>query len=67
MKIKLHNGLPIVSLTITRNDQSIVLNNVLFDTGCAATMFDTDVLGAIDIHIDFINGRAKRMYSRVNK
>lgn len=39
-----------------------MLNNVLFDTGCAATVFDTDILGAIDIHIDFINGRAKRMY-----
>ncbi len=62
MKIKLQNGLPIVSLTLTRNDQSIVLNNVLFDTGCAATVFDTDALAAIGIHIDFINGRAKRMY-----
>lgn len=62
MKIRLQNGLPIVSLTLTRNDQSIVLNNVLFDTGCAATVFDTDALAAIGIYIDFINGRAKRMY-----
>lgn len=62
MKMKLQNGLPIVSLTLTRNDQSIVLDNVLFDTGCAATIFDTDLLAALGIHIDFINGRAKRMY-----
>jgi hypothetical protein len=62
MKIRLQNGLPIVSLTLTRNDQSVVLHNVLFDTGCAATVFDTDALDAIGIHIDFINGRAKRMY-----
>ena len=62
MKIRLQNGLPIVSLTLTRNDQSIVLNNVLFDTGCAATVFDTDALAAKGIYIDFINGRAKRMY-----
>lgn len=62
MKIKLQNGLPIVSLTLTRNDQSFVLHNMLFDTGCAATVFDTDALAAIGIHIDFINGRAKRMY-----
>ncbi|GBG11421.1 hypothetical protein B1748_29485 [Paenibacillus sp. MY03] len=62
MKIRIQNGLPIISLTLTRNDQSIVLNNVLFDTGCAATVFDTDALGAIGIYIDFINGRAKRMY-----
>jgi len=62
VKIKLQNGLPIVSLTLSRNDHSIVLHNVLFDTGCAATVFDTDALAAIGIHIDFINGRAKRMY-----
>lgn len=62
MKIRLQNGLPIVSLTLNKNDQAIVLQNVLFDTGCAATVFDTDALAAIDISIDFINGRAKRMY-----
>ncbi|UNK19782.1 retropepsin-like domain-containing protein [Paenibacillus sp. N3/727] len=62
MKISLHNGLPIVSLTLTHNDQSVLLPNVLFDTGCAATVFDTDLLAQIGIHIDFIHGRAKRMY-----
>lgn len=36
MKIQLQHGLPIVSLTLTQNDQTIVLHNVLFDTGCAA-------------------------------
>ncbi|WP_028560538.1 aspartyl protease family protein [Paenibacillus pinihumi] len=62
MKLKLRHSLPIVSLTLNRNDHSIILHNVLFDTGCAATVFDTDALAAIGIHIDFINGRAKRMY-----
>lgn len=62
MKLKVHHGLPIISLTLTQNNQSTVLHNVLFDTGCAATVFDTDALVAIGIHIDFINGRAKRMY-----
>lgn len=62
MKIQLQYGLPIVSLTLTHNNQSIVLPNVLFDTGCAATVLDTDVLAQIGIYIDFINGRAKRMY-----
>jgi hypothetical protein len=62
MKVQLQHGLPIVSLTVTHNDKSIVLHNVLFDTGCAATVFDTDALAVIGIHIDFINGRAKRMY-----
>ncbi|CAH0118520.1 hypothetical protein PAE9249_01009 [Paenibacillus sp. CECT 9249] len=62
MKMQLQHGLPIVSLTLTHNNQSIVLSNVLFDTGCAATVFDTDVIAQIGIYIDFINGRAKRMY-----
>lgn len=62
MNIQLQQGLPIISLTLTHNNQSIVLPNVLFDTGCAATVFDTDVLAQIGIFIDFINGRAKRMY-----
>lgn len=62
MKIQLQHGLPIVSLTLTKKDQTIVLHNVLFDTGCAATVFDTDKLAELGIHIDFINGRAKRMY-----
>lgn len=62
MKLRLNHGLPIVSLTLTRDDQSIILHNVLFDTGCAATVFDTDVLAEIGIFIDFIHGRARRMY-----
>ncbi|MEC0213302.1 aspartyl protease family protein [Paenibacillus ehimensis] len=62
MKIQLQHGLPGISLTLTHNNQSIVLQTVLFDTGCAATIFDTDALAEIGIHIDFINGRAKRMY-----
>ncbi|WP_106768563.1 aspartyl protease family protein [Paenibacillus faecalis] len=62
MKIQLQHGLPIVSLNITHNNQSIILPNVLFDTGCAATVFDTDILVQIGIYIDFINGKVKRMY-----
>ncbi|QUL53971.1 retropepsin-like domain-containing protein [Paenibacillus tritici] len=62
MKLQLQHGLPIVSLTVAQYDKWIVLQNVLFDTGCAATVFDSDALAAIGIDIDFINGRAKRMY-----
>lgn len=54
MKLQLQYGLPIVSLIEAQYDKSIVLHNVLFDTGCAATVFDTDALAAIGIHIDFI-------------
>jgi len=62
MKIQLLDGLPIISVTLTHNHQSIILQNVLLDSGCAATVFDTDLLSKIGIYIDFINGRAKRMY-----
>ncbi|WP_135557219.1 aspartyl protease family protein [Paenibacillus cymbidii] len=62
MNIRLHNGLPIVTLTLTLHDLKIKLPNVLFDTGCAATIFDTDLLAPIGIQIDFIHGKAKRMY-----
>lgn len=62
MKIQLKHGLPIVSLTLTHNNHSVTLPNVLFDTGCAATVFDTEALAEIEVYIDFINGKAKRMY-----
>lgn len=62
MKIQLKQGLPIISLLLTHKDDSVVIQNILFDTGCAATVFDTDILAEVGIHIDFINGKAKRMY-----
>lgn len=62
MKISINNGLPIVSLTVSYEEKSIYLKNVLFDTGCAATVFDTDIMASIGLQIDFINGTAKRMY-----
>ncbi|PZM62943.1 retropepsin-like aspartic protease [Paenibacillus dendritiformis] len=62
MRIQIQNGLPIVSMTLKHDQKSIHLTNVLFDTGCAATVFDTDLLSRIGIQIDFMNGKAKRMY-----
>lgn len=62
MKLQLQYGLPIISLTVTHHDQTLVLNKILFDTGCAATVFDSDVLAEMGIQIDFVNGKAKRMY-----
>ncbi|WP_239551311.1 aspartyl protease family protein [Paenibacillus elgii] len=38
------------------------MSNVLFDTGCASTIFDTDLLAKIGLYLDMINGTAKRMY-----
>jgi hypothetical protein len=60
--LKLESGLPIVSFTCTYQEKTIELKNVLFDTGCASTIFDTDLLANIGLYLDLINGTAKRMY-----
>lgn len=62
MNIELINGLPIVSFPLTYNNQTILLRNVLLDTGCSTTIFDTDVVDQIGLEIDFINGRSVRMF-----
>lgn len=56
MKINLHNGLPIVSLTLRHHDQTALLPNVLFDTGCAATVFDTDLLAQMAFTLISLTG-----------
>ncbi|WP_270168589.1 aspartyl protease family protein [Paenibacillus sp. SYP-B4298] len=62
MKINLMNGLPIVSLLLTYNHKFITLDNVLLDTGCSITIFDTDSVEPIGLDPDFINGKSVRMY-----
>lgn len=42
--------------------KGIFLTNVLLDTGCATTIFDTDVLAQIGIVLDVIYGKTRRMY-----
>lgn len=44
MKIHLVDGLPIVSLPLSYKNKSTLLNNVLLDTGCSTTIFDTDLV-----------------------
>ncbi|WP_246362863.1 aspartyl protease family protein [Paenibacillus alba] len=62
MKLRIDDGLPLVSLSLTYGKQTIKLSNVLFDTGCASTIFDTDLMVNIGLYLDMINGTAKRMY-----
>jgi len=62
MKIRVENGLPIVSIKIKYKDKEVTLNNVLLDTGSSNTIFDTDVVQTVGILIDPINGKARRMY-----
>ncbi|MFC3882005.1 hypothetical protein ACFOU2_00065 [Bacillus songklensis] len=62
MKVRLENGLPIATIEMTHAEKTIVLENVLLDTGCVTTIFDTDLLVEIGIELDIINGKSKRMY-----
>ena len=62
MKIELINGLPITSLPLSYSGKTILLNNILLDTGCSITIFDTDSVEPIGLDIDFINGKSVRMY-----
>ncbi|GGJ76428.1 hypothetical protein GGR02_002844 [Anoxybacillus voinovskiensis] len=62
MQIRMENGLPIVSVEMKHGGKSVFFTNVLLDTGCATTIFDTDALSQIGIELDIINGKTKRMY-----
>lgn len=62
MKIEMYDGLPLVSILLSYNGKTIHLENVLLDTGCSTTIFDTDEVETIGLIIDRTNGRPKRMY-----
>lgn len=62
MKIKIVNGLPIIEVLFTYQNQSVLLRNVLLDTGCATTIFDIDIIEPTGLTIDPVKGRAVRMY-----
>ena len=47
--IRIDQGLPFVSVTVTHNGQVLPLNHVLLDTGSAATVLGSDQLGRIGL------------------
>jgi hypothetical protein len=62
MKIQMEDGLPIISISIAYKGKRIQLDDVLLDTGCSTTIFDTDEVEEAVLTIDRKNGRPKRMY-----
>lgn len=62
MKIEMNEGLPIVSVSLAYKGKLIQLENVLLDTGCSNTIFDTDEVEDVGLIIDRKNGRPRRMY-----
>ncbi|MEH7438699.1 retropepsin-like aspartic protease [Neobacillus drentensis] len=62
MNIEMFDGLPIVSVSLTYMGKTMCLHDVLLDTGCSTTIFDTDEVEEIGLIIDRKNGRPRRMY-----
>jgi len=52
MKIREQGGLPFVSLQLTQGEQSMVLPNVVLDTGSAGTILQTDLVAQIGVHLE---------------
>lgn len=52
MKIRLQDGLPLVSATVEYGGQSLELQNVLIDTGSSGTMLPTDQLLEIGVQYE---------------
>ena len=62
MRLRVENGLPIATIEIKYGDNIKKFNNVLVDTGCSVTIFDTDLMSEVGVFIDFINGIPTTMY-----
>jgi hypothetical protein len=62
MKLRVENGLPIASIDLIYGDNTKTFDYVLVDTGCAVTIFDTDLMAEIGIMIDFVAGIPTTMY-----
>jgi hypothetical protein len=62
VKIQLEDGLPIVSVSLGYKGKIIILDDVLLDTGCSNTIFDTDEVEGVGLIIDRKNGSPRRMY-----
>jgi hypothetical protein len=62
MKIEMYNGLPTISITLKYKSGSIQLEQVLIDTGCLISIFDTDLVDPTGLYIQGDNGRAVRMH-----
>ncbi len=52
MKIRLQDGLPYASASLTYRGQQITLENVLLDTGSAGTIFSTDSVLDIGLELE---------------
>ncbi|WP_407271666.1 aspartyl protease family protein [Radiobacillus sp. PE A8.2] len=62
MKLRVENGLLIAKVDLEYQEKKITLNNVIVDTGCSDSIFDTDLLAEIGLFVDYVNGMPTTMY-----
>ncbi|MGV3489137.1 MAG: hypothetical protein ACO1OC_11205 [Tuberibacillus sp.] len=62
MELRLEDGLLMASCSITYKGISTVFSNVLLDTGCAASVFDIDLMESIGFNPDYQSARIVKMY-----
>ncbi|HEY0829012.1 MAG TPA: hypothetical protein VGE40_13015 [Bacilli bacterium] len=62
MKISMQNGLPVVEVPVSFQGQDVLIPNILLDSGCSVTIFDTDVVRPINLTVDPTQGRVRYMY-----
>jgi hypothetical protein len=61
LKIKLENGLPYISITLSYQRQEITFEKVLLDTGSMGTVFAIDKVDSIDL-LPEPNDRIREIY-----
>lgn len=62
MKFEMENHVPLVSVLINYNGRKKRFSNVLLDTGCSATILDTDLCEQIGLLLDLENAITRKMY-----
>jgi hypothetical protein len=62
MELRVEDGLLIAKVGIEYQGKTLTLNNVLVDTGCSDSIFDTDLLAEIGLYVDYVNGMPTTMY-----
>jgi hypothetical protein len=62
MKFEMDDHLPLVSVEIEYIGMKKTFSNVLLDTGCSSTIFDTDLCEGIGLMLDLENAITRKMY-----
>ena len=62
MELRLEDGLLLATSAITYNRMRMIFNNVLLDTGCAASVFDIDLMESMGFKPDCKTARIVKMY-----